>query len=85
MGIGGPSAAEAHAGTGAANDARAHYLLSSAGISTANTLKDLNSFSANTGGNVATGGHGLGDPELDSFISNLRTRSTMEIIEEGME
>jgi nuclear pore complex protein Nup93 len=50
-----------------------------------NALKDLNSFSAHTGANVSNGGHTMADPDLDSFVSNLRTRSTMEMIQEGLE
>jgi nuclear pore complex protein Nup93 len=68
-----------------ANQNYRHYLLASAGVSTVNALKDLNSFSANTGANVTNGGQNLADTDMDSFVSNLRTRSTMEMIQEGME
>lgn len=61
-----------------------HYLLSSAGVSTANASKDLNSFTANTGGNIKNSGS-YADHDLDLYVSNLRTRSTMEMIQESME
>jgi nuclear pore complex protein Nup93 len=53
-------------------------------VSTASALRDLNNFSTQTGGTAQQGSAAPMDTDLDTFVSNLRTQSTMELIEEGL-
>src|ERR1700712_4667291 len=62
-----------------------HYLLAASGVSTASALRDLNNFTVQAGAAVAQGNGGIPDTDIDSFVSNLRTQSTMEMIQEGLE
>jgi nuclear pore complex protein Nup93 len=61
-----------------------HYLLAASGVSTASALRDLNNFSAQAGASVSQGAAGSTDTDLDTFVSSLRTQSTMEMIQDGL-
>src|ERR1700753_13709 len=61
-----------------------HYLLAASGVSTASALRDLNNFSAQAGASIAQGANGSIDTDLDTFVSSLRTQSTMDMIQDGL-
>lgn len=78
LGTGGPSADQAQ-------DRAAHYLLAASGVTAGRTLRDLNQFSTQAG--VSIGGPVLQaqDTDVDSYISNLHSQSTLALIQEGLE
>jgi nuclear pore complex protein Nup93 len=83
LGNGGPSAGDAKGDT-KGGDTRAYYLLAASGVSTAGTLRDLNNFTAQAG---AASGHvaGLADTDLDNYMTTIKTQSTLEMIQEGLQ
>jgi nuclear pore complex protein Nup93 len=78
LGTGGPSADQVQ-------DRAAHYLLAASGVTAGRTLRDLNQFSTQAG--VSIGGPALQaqDIDVDSYISNLHSQSTLALIQEGLE
>ena len=62
-----------------------HYLLSASGVKMGSTLRDLNQFSTQAGysSNVPT--QNAFDSDVDSYISNLHSQSTLALIQEGLE
>ncbi|KAF2843260.1 NIC-domain-containing protein [Patellaria atrata CBS 101060] len=79
LGTGGPSASQARAG-----DVKTHYLLAASGVQTGAALRDLNNLNAQTNVPVPTGISGL-DTDIDGYLSNLQTQSTLDLIAEGLE
>jgi len=82
LGAGGPSADQVRDG---AQDRAAHYLLSASGVKMGSTLRDLNQFSAQSG--IAANGTAqtLLDTDVDGYVSNLHSQSTLSLIQEGLE
>jgi nuclear pore complex protein Nup93 len=60
-------------------------LLAASGVSTAATLRDLNNFSAQAGAGIAPPNTRVADTDIESFVSNLQTQSTLDMIQEGLE
>ncbi|KAF2500568.1 NIC-domain-containing protein [Lophium mytilinum] len=81
LGTGGPSASQAAQG----DDSRAHYVLAASGISTGRTLRDLNQFGSQVGLGVAGATSAPLDSDVDSYLSNLQSQSTLALIQEGLE
>lgn len=67
------------------SDSRAHYLLAASGVSTASALKDLHTFSTQAGAAVQPTTDGVSDTDIDGYVSELRSQSTIAMIQEGME
>ena len=65
--------------------ASSHYLLSASGVKMGSTLRDLNQFSSQA--TLATVGpaQNLFDTDVDDYISNLHSQSTLALIQEGLE
>ncbi|KAH7380625.1 Nup93/Nic96-domain-containing protein [Pyrenochaeta sp. MPI-SDFR-AT-0127] len=82
LGAGGPSAGQAQDG---AQDRAAHYLLSASGVKMGSTLRDLNQFSSQAGLSATTPAQNLFDIDVDGYISNLHSQSTLALIQEGLE
>ena len=62
-----------------------HYLLSASGVKMGSTLRDLNQFSSQ-GGLAAPGqAQNLFDNDVDGYISNLHSQSTLALIQQGLE
>ncbi|KAH7552409.1 Nup93/Nic96-domain-containing protein [Bipolaris maydis] len=82
LGSGGPSADQVQ---DRAQDRAAHYLLSASGVKMGSTLRDLNQFSSQAG--LATPGQAqsLFDNDVDGYISNMHSQSTLALIQEGLE
>ncbi|KAE9977533.1 hypothetical protein BLS_001320 [Venturia inaequalis] len=80
LGTGGPSAEHAKAG-----DSRAHYLLAASGVSVVGALRDLNNFSAQAGAAVPSSNGAHPDTDIEGFVSNLQSRTTLDMIQEGLE
>ncbi|KAF2678381.1 NIC-domain-containing protein [Lentithecium fluviatile CBS 122367] len=78
LGTGGPSADQGQ-------DRAAHYLLSASGVKMGSTLRDLNQFSTQAGLSTAGPGANALDTDVDSYISNLHSQSTLALIQEGLE
>ncbi|PVI01398.1 NIC-domain-containing protein [Periconia macrospinosa] len=78
LGTGGPSADQAQ-------DRAAHYLLSASGVKMASTLRDLNQFSTQAGFNATGAANNILDTDVDSYLSNLHSQSTLALIQEGLE
>ncbi|KAJ4305222.1 nuclear pore complex subunit [Kalmusia sp. IMI 367209] len=78
LGQGGPSADQAQ-------DRAAHYLLSASGVKLGSTLRDLNQFSTQAGLSTTGPASSLMDTDVDSYISNLHSQSTLALIQEGLE
>ncbi|CAI6340580.1 unnamed protein product [Periconia digitata] len=78
LGTGGPSADQAQ-------DRAAHYLLSASGVKTGTTLRDLNQFSTQAGFNATGAATSFLDTDVDSYLSNLHSQSTLALIQEGLE
>jgi nuclear pore complex protein Nup93 len=66
-------------------DTRAHYLLAASGVSTAAALRDLKSFSAQTGAGAVSSSAGALDTDVEGYLSNLHAQSTLALISEGLE
>ncbi|KAH7138988.1 Nup93/Nic96-domain-containing protein [Dendryphion nanum] len=78
LGAGGPSA-------DLAQDRAAHYLLSASGVKVGSTMRDLNTFSTQNGiGPAGATGNTL-DTDVDSYLSNIHSQSTLSLIQEGLE
>ncbi|KAH8732252.1 Nup93/Nic96-domain-containing protein [Phaeosphaeriaceae sp. PMI808] len=82
LGAGGPSADQARDG---AQDRAAHYLLSASGVKIGSTLRDLNQFSTQAGIPANGTSQNFLDTDVDSYISNLHSQSTLSLIQEGLE
>ncbi|KAF2761403.1 NIC-domain-containing protein [Pseudovirgaria hyperparasitica] len=67
-----------------ARDSKAHYLLAASGVSTGAALKDLNSFKAQAGIGAAVSSQAA-DTDVDTYIANLQSQSTLAMIAEGLE
>lgn len=78
LGSGGPSADQAQ-------DRAAHYLLSASGVKMGSTLRDLNQFSSQAGLSASVQAQNLFDNDVDGYISNLHSQSTLALIQEGLE
>lgn len=68
-----------------AQDSRVHYLLAASGVSTGSTLRDLNQFSAQAGLSTTGPGSNALDTDIDGYIANLQSQSTLALIQEGLE
>ncbi len=62
-----------------------HYLLSASGVKMGSTLRDLNQFSSQAALNTAGPAQNLFDTDVDDYISNLHSQSTLALIQEGLE
>ncbi|KAL6705731.1 nuclear pore complex subunit [Coniothyrium glycines] len=82
LGAGGPSADH---GQDRAQDRAAHYLLSASGVKMGSTLRDLNQFSSQAGLSTTGSTQNLPDNDVDSYVSNLHSQSTLALIQEGLE
>ncbi|KAF2019583.1 nuclear pore protein-like protein [Aaosphaeria arxii CBS 175.79] len=78
LGAGGPSAAQAQ------DDRAAHYLLSASGVKIGSTIRDLNQFSTQAGISTGPTANVL-DTDVDSYLSNIHSQSTLALIQEGLE
>ncbi|CAA9966806.1 nuclear pore protein [Pyrenophora teres f. maculata] len=82
LGSGGPSADQVQ---DRGQDRAAHYLLSASGVKMGSTLRDLNQFSSQGGLAATTQAQNLFDNDVDSYITNLHSQSTLALIQEGLE
>ncbi|KAF2473206.1 NIC-domain-containing protein [Lindgomyces ingoldianus] len=78
LGAGGPSA-------DLVQDRAAHYLLSASGVKMGSTLRDLNQFTTQAGLSTAGPATNILDTDVDGYISNLHSQSTLAMIQEGLE
>lgn len=62
-----------------------HYLLAASGVNTSSALKDLNQFSAQAGVSAQAPIPSSVDVDIDAYISNLHSQSTLAMIAEGLE
>jgi nuclear pore complex protein Nup93 len=62
-----------------------HYLLSASGVKMGSTLRDLNHFSTQGGIGANGTAQNLFDTDVDGYISNLHSQSTLSLIQEGLE
>ncbi|KAI9757294.1 MAG: hypothetical protein M4579_003505 [Chaenotheca gracillima] len=65
-------------------DSKAHYLLAASGIRPGSALRDLQSFNAQAGGVAAQHAPPAFDTDIDAYVSNLQSQSTLALIEEGL-
>ncbi|KAI9695263.1 MAG: hypothetical protein M1820_008782 [Bogoriella megaspora] len=59
-----------------------HYLLAGSGVPAASALRDLNTFSAQTGVPTVESIH---DTNIEGYVNDLQARSTLDLIAEGLE
>ncbi|KAF2712324.1 NIC-domain-containing protein [Pleomassaria siparia CBS 279.74] len=78
LGTGGPSGDQGQ-------DRAAHYLLSASGVKMGSTLRDLNQFSTQAGLSSTGPTSSVVDTDVDGYISNLHSQSTLALIQEGLE
>ncbi|KAF2086579.1 NIC-domain-containing protein [Saccharata proteae CBS 121410] len=83
LGTGGPSSPQARQGHAA--DSRAHYLLAASGVNTSSALRDLNQFGASVGVNTTVPAANVLDTDIENYITNLHSQSTLAMIAEGLE
>lgn len=62
-----------------------HYLLSASGVKMGSTLRDLNQFSTQAGIGANGSVQNLFDNDVDGYLSNLHSQSTLALIQEGLE
>ena len=62
-----------------------HYLLSASGVKLGTTLRDLNQFSTQAGVAANVSASTFIDTDVDSYIANLHSQSTLALIQEGLE
>lgn len=62
-----------------------HYLLSASGVKMGSTLRGLNQFSTQGGIGANGTAQNLFDTDVDGYISNLHSQSTLSLIQEGLE
>ncbi|KAF1837280.1 NIC-domain-containing protein [Decorospora gaudefroyi] len=82
LGAGGPSVDQVQ---DRAHDRAAHYLLSASGVKMGSTLRDLNQFSSQAGLAAPGQAQNMFDNDVDGYISNLHSQSTLALIQEGLE
>ncbi|KLU89713.1 nucleoporin NIC96 [Magnaporthiopsis poae ATCC 64411] len=77
---------------GAPLDGRAHYLLAGSGVDPGAAVKDLGAFAARAGGRAdggrtpaGAGAVGGGEVDVDAYLSNLQSRTTLSMIADGLE
>ncbi|KAL8366114.1 hypothetical protein RB595_004745 [Gaeumannomyces hyphopodioides] len=77
---------------GAPLDGRAHYLLAGSGVDPGTAVKDLGAFAARAGGRAdggrtpaGAGGVGSSEVDVDAYLSNLQSRTTLSMIADGLE
>ncbi|KAI1003168.1 Nucleoporin [Podosphaera aphanis] len=73
-------------GTGAAADrnAEAHYLLAASGIKPGEAIRDLNKFASATGFIERTKAQELPDTDVETYLRNLQTQTTLSMIQDGL-
>lgn len=64
---------------------RRHYLLSASGVKMGSTLRDLNQFSSQAGYGANVSAPNAFDSDVDSYVSNIHSQSTLALIQEGLE
>ncbi|KAI9659940.1 MAG: hypothetical protein M1821_001292 [Bathelium mastoideum] len=79
LGNGSPSVHQARA----TDNSRAHYLLAASGVSTGSALRDLNNFSAQAA--AAAAATPPPDTNIENYVKELQTKSTLDLIAEGLE
>jgi nuclear pore complex protein Nup93 len=62
-----------------------HYLLAASGVSVAGALRDLNNFSAQAGAAIPSSNGALSDTDIEGFVSNLQSQTTLDMIQEGLD
>ncbi|KIV99809.1 uncharacterized protein PV09_08613 [Verruconis gallopava] len=80
LGQGGPTTQK-----GKGVDSRAHYLLAASGVSTSSALRDLNSLNAQAGVAITPPSHIVADYDPETYVSNLRAQTTLDLIQQGLE
>jgi nuclear pore complex protein Nup93 len=65
--------------------ASSHYLLSASGVKMGSTLRDLNQFTTQAGIGANATAQNVFDTDVDTYISNLHSQSTLALIQEGLE
>lgn len=62
-----------------------HYLLSASGVKMGSTLRDLNHFSTQAGLSTTAPTSSFVETDIDGYIANLHSQSTLALIQEGLE
>lgn len=66
------------------SDGRAHYLLAASGVDPTNALRDLSYFDSQSRKAQAAQPTVQADTDVESYIANLRTQTTLSMIAEGL-
>ncbi|KAK1827576.1 Nup93/Nic96-domain-containing protein [Podospora conica] len=76
----------AGAGTTAAQDGKAHYFLAASGVDPGAAVKDLGAFGAQIRADrPSSAAAGYGEVDVETYLSNLQTKTTLSMIADGLE
>lgn len=67
-----------------ATDGRAHYLLAASGVEPGTAVRDLSYFDTQSKRSQSPQQPALADADLESYIANLQTQTTLSMITEGL-
>lgn len=76
----------AGAGTTAAQDGKAHYFLAASGVDPGAAVKDLGAFGAQIRAErPSSAAAGYGEVDVETYLSNLQTKTTLSMIADGLD
>ncbi|CCF40502.1 hypothetical protein CH063_11054, partial [Colletotrichum higginsianum] len=67
------------------SDGRAHYLLAASGVDPGMAAKDLGSLDLQTGRVERPSGYSPAEVDVETYLANLQTKTTMSMIADGLE
>ncbi|KAL2875965.1 nuclear pore complex subunit [Colletotrichum sp. CLE4] len=67
------------------SDGRAHYLLAASGVDPSTAAKDLGSLDLQTGRVERPSGYSPAEIDVETYLANLQTKTTMSMIADGLE
>ena len=67
-------------------DGKAHYLLAASGVDPSTAVKDLGMLDVQNGrGDRSTNGYAPAEVDVETYLSNLQTKTTLDMIADGLE
>lgn len=71
-------------GAGPDKNVEAHYLLAASGIQPGEAIRDLNNLVSAAGHAERSSAHELPDTDIETYLTNLQTQTTLSMIQDGL-
>ncbi|RKF82071.1 Nucleoporin NIC96 [Golovinomyces cichoracearum] len=71
-------------GTGPGRNSEAHYLLAASGIKPGEAIRDLNNLATATAHTERPLAHEIPDTDIETYLTNLQTQTTLSMIQDGL-